>query len=138
MANPLLGEYNIKLNKLDYTLKLTMNVIAAYESESGRDFMADAYTAINAAVKAAEHKDNPSLYGQIMCNAVSRHRAALLVYLAAKENNSQVDFGEIQEAFIVDHALSDERFHPAIFTQLAVFAINGKEVKKKETSKAGT
>lgn len=132
MANPLMGEYEIELNGISYTLKLTMSVIAAYENELNTDFMADAYDGINAMVQAAVHKDQPAKYASILCRAVSRDQAATLVYLAAKESNSQVELGEIHEAFLVDHALDDAKFHPAIFTTLALFAIRGKEANKKK------
>jgi|TARA_R110002153_G_scaffold4163_2_gene19983 hypothetical protein len=137
MANPLLGEYKIDLNGLSYDLKLSMSVIASYEDELNSDFMADAYAGIQAMVEAAQCKDQPAKYASILCRAVSRNKAAMLVYLAAKESNSQVELGEIHEAFLVDHALDDARFHPAIFTTLALFAIQGKKPKKKDNSKAG-
>lgn len=139
MSNSLLGEMSIKLNEIDYNLKLSINVIAKYEEMTGGDFFADAYKALDAMVKAAECKDNPTAYASILTSAVSRTQAAWLVFLAAKEGNSVVEFGEIQEAFIVDHSLNDDRFHPAIFTTLAMFAINGKsKAKKKESLKRGS
>ena len=139
MSNALMGEYPITLNGIDYKLTMNMNAIASYESETHRDFMADAYKAINAMVMAGLHRDTPSKYAQILCEAVSREQAATLVYIAAKESNSQVEFEEIQEAFLLDHDLTDSRFHPAIFTTLVLFAINGKNSKdkKKGSSKLG-
>ena len=137
MANTYLGEYEISLNEIDYTLKLTTGVIRQYKDAVGECLYAAAYRAVNAMVEAEQHKDNLSKYGEILTKAVSLDDAATLVWLAAKENNSQVDFGEIQEAFMIDHSLQDHRFHPAIFTTLALFALNGPEVKKKDNSKHG-
>ena len=134
MANPLLGEYDIKLNGIDYNLKLNLNAIANYENELSTDFLADAYAGVNAMVEAAQYKEQPARYASVLCNAVSRTKAATLIYYAAKESNSMVELGEIEEAFIVDHGLEDKRFHPAIFTTLALFAIQGNKPKKKEVS----
>lgn len=139
MANPYLGEHDIKLNGIDYQLKLSIGVIAAYEQMTKSDFFADAYTALDGMVEAAKVKDNNAKYARILTQSVSLNKAVTLVYLAAKESNSFVEFGEIQEAFILDHAISDERFHPAIFTTLALFAINGnKESKKKDSLDNGS
>lgn len=135
-----MGEYSITLNEIKYLLKINTNVIASYENMHGSDFMADTYSAIEAMVRANEFKANPSLYAKILCSSVTRKQAATLIYLAAKESNSQVEFEEIQEALLVDHELADEKFHPAIFTTLALFAINGKACskdKKKESSSHG-
>jgi hypothetical protein len=137
MANSLMGEYEIELNGVSYNLKLTANVIASYESDLDRDFMADAYAGINAMVQAEQVKDQPAKYAAILCSAISRNMAAQLVYLAAKENNSQVELGEIHEAFLLDHSLEDNRFHSAIFTTLALFALQGKKLKKKDNSEHG-
>lgn len=138
MANPLLGEIEIELNGINYTLKMSMNVIAQYEKSTGGDFIADAYTAMDAVLKAGEVSKDPTRYAAIMSRAVSRTNAAWLVYLAAKEANSQVEFGEIQEAFILDHDLTNEnKFHATLFLQLAFFALNGEKVKKKDNSEPG-
>lgn len=137
MSNSLKGEYKITLNGLDYNLIINNSVIASYEDELETDFMADAYKGIEAMVRAADLKDQPAQYASVLCNAVSRQKAAVLVYFAAKENNSQVELEEIHEAFLDDHDLKDERFHPAIFTTLALFALQGKKPKKKDSLKAG-
>lgn len=138
--NKLNGELQIELNQITYNLKMSMGVIAAYESSTDSCFMADLYKVLNAASKTPEFKEDPVQYAEIMTQAITRKKAAYLTYYAAKETNSQVEFSEIQDAFITDHGLTtEEKFYPALFLRLALFAINGseKEDKKKDSSKHG-
>lgn len=140
MVNDLMGEIEAELNGITYKLRLNVNVIKSYCNKSGFDFFTDMYAAVDAAQKAGSIKKDPARYAAVMCNAVSITKSAWLFYLAAKECNSNVEFGEIQEALIVDHDLTNEnKFHPALFLSLCLFAFNGKgeEDKKKDSSQPG-
>ena len=135
MANPLKGEKSIKLNGITYNLKLTMGVISEFQELRDKCFMSCAVRAVTAWSQTLQIK-NPLERAESLTSAVSLDDAATLVWLAAKESNSQVEFGEIQEAFIDDIEISnDSRFYPAIFADLCLFCVMGQD-KKKEMNEA--
>lgn len=126
MANTLKAEREVKLNGISYTLRLTMNVINEFQELRDKCFMACATRAVNCWAQTVEF-DKLSRAEALTC-AVSLDDAATLFWLAAKESNSQVEFGEIQEAMIDDIDISsDLRFYPAIFVDLVSFSVMGKK-----------
>lgn len=139
MANAIRGERDVVLNGIKYTLRLTMSVIAEFQEMRDKDFMAVAVAAVN--VYAESMKFERALdRAEAMTSVVSLDDAATLIYLAAKESNSQVEFEEIQDALLSDfNVTNDALFYPAIFADLCLFAVMGKDGSKKKAkgSKAG-
>tara|TARA_R100000501_G_C2598380_1_gene96217 strand:+ start:127 stop:504 length:378 start_codon:yes stop_codon:yes gene_type:complete len=116
-----------------------MGVIAAFQTETGADFMACAIRAINAFHKSRE-LDNPLDQAEMMTAAVRMDHAAWLFFLAARELDTQVTFEEIQEhvllegpieKIIEDHEEGKDgdtkftRSYPVLFTDLVIFATLG-------------
>lgn len=133
MANVMLGEMTVTLLDIEYTLRLTTNVIMQYQGRTNSDLIADAYVLLDAINRAPNPANDPVKYAMIMTGAVSMTKTAWLIYLAAKEANGQVEFGEIQEALILDHdVVNESKFYPAIFGNIAFFALNGANNKKKD------
>lgn len=131
MANPIKGERDIKLNGIKYTLRLTMDVIVEFQEMREKDFMSCATRAVNAWIES-KGLDRPLARAECMTCAVDLDDAATLFWLAAKSSNSQVEFGEIQEALIDDIDIAnDDLFYPALFADLCSFTVMGKKYKKK-------
>jgi hypothetical protein len=134
MANGYRGEKTITLYHIDYLMTINMAVIAEFQSESGKDFMAVSMQALNAFYKSRS-ETSPLARAEIMTKAISLDDAAHLFYIAAKYSNSQVDFGEIQEAIVFEGALEngENASYPLLFISLIEFALVGvvDDVKKK-------
>lgn len=130
MASHRQGEMDVELNGISYTMKIDMGVIDEWDSSTGKDFISTAIAATSA------YHDSISCEKRIqacemLSYAVTRSDAAWLFYLAAKNTNSRVEMGEIQEAILDDLDLSDDnKFYPSIFVRLAGFAIAGNLKKK--------
>ncbi len=134
MANSAKGEKEITLNGIKYNLKLTMSVIAEFQDMRNKCFMQCATRAVNAYAQTSRIEGVLERAEALTC-AVELDDAATLFYLAAKEGNNQVQFAEMQEALIDDIDIStDARFYPALFSELCLFAVMGREYKKKVTA----
>jgi len=139
MANPLKGEKEIELNGIKYNTVIDMDVIAEFESETNSCFMNISIGAL-LAMEKTRHIESPLERAYSMSNAVSLKNCAWLIYLAAKKGNSQVEFGEIQEAILeegaIDYIDKDNDIeiisYPIIFCALVEFAITGNLKKKIE------
>lgn len=135
MANGYQGEKTITLYHVDYLMTINMAVIAEFQSETGKDFMAVGMQALNAYYKS-RGAGSPLDRAESMTKSVSMSDAAHLFYIAAKYSNKQVDFGEIQEALLMEGALESSRniTYPILFVSLIEFALIGvvDEVKKKK------
>ena len=134
MANAFKGERDIELNKIKYPTIVNMAVISEFESETGKDFFHCAIKSINAMMKT-RGIENPLDRAQYMTEHVTMKDACWLFYLAAKEANSQVEFGEIQEAVAFEGCIDGELVsYPILFASLTEFAIAGSLKKKTSTS----
>ena len=134
MANAFKGERDIELNKINYPMVVNMAVISEFESETGKDFFNCSIKAINAMMKTRS-VENPLDRAQLMTEHVKMSDACWLFYLAAKQKNSQVEFGEIQEAVAFEGAIDGELVsYPILFALLCEFAISGSVKKKKSKS----
>jgi hypothetical protein len=139
MANALRGEKTIQLNHIEYPMVVNMNVINSFETETGKDFMHCTAVASRAYLKCLEIA-HPLDVCVVMTDAVPLKTATWLIYLAAKEANSQVEFGEIQEQLFLQGALdmSDGKAtYPQIFIMLTEYAIMG-EVTDEEKKPIAT
>lgn len=136
MSNPLKGERRLTINGVDYHLKLTMNVIAQFQDMREKCFMRCAFESL-AAAQSTAHIKNPIERAAVMASAVHLDDAATLIWLAAKEGNSSVEFAEIQEALIDDVDIDAGTMYPFIFADLCSFLISGKDSKKKDNSNNG-
>lgn len=136
MANGYKGEKTITLYHVDYLMVINMEVIAEFQSETGKDFMAVGMQALNAFYKS-RGESSAFARAEIMTSAISMDDVAHLFYIAAKKSNSQVDFGEIQEAILFEGALenTDNVTYPLLFVSLIEFALVGvvDSVKKKNS-----
>ena len=134
MANGYKGEKTITLYHVDYLMTINMDVIAEFQSETGKDFMAVGMQALNAYYKSRS-ETSPLARAELMTNAISMSDAAYLFYIAAKYSNKNVEFGEIQEAILLEGALenTDTVSYPLLFVGLIEFALIGvvDDVKKK-------
>ena len=107
-----------------------MAVMDDWELATGKDFMGCATRALNGYYESSE-VDSLIARAEILTSVVSRADAAHLIYLAAKVNNSQVEFGEIQEAIIDDMDISnDAKFYPVVFVALVNYMLVGSSKKK--------
>lgn len=131
MANAFKGEIDIIINDINYPMLVDMGVISEFESETGSDFMNLAIKAINMMLKTRDI-ENALDRAQLMTDVISVKDASWLFYLAAKKKNSQVEFGEIQEAVMMEGAVDSlKASYPLLFASLVEFAIIGKVKKKK-------
>ncbi len=134
MANAFKGERDVEINNINYPMVVNMDVICEFESETGKDFFNCAVKAINAMMKTRAI-ENPLDRGMVMTEHVSMKDTCWLFYLAAKQRNSQVEFGEIQEAVAFEGAIDGELVsYPILFALLCEFAIAGSIKKKRLTS----
>jgi len=92
------GETTITLYDKPYQMKINMDVIAKFQSETGKDYMQVAIRAINALRKSPEL--DPLDQSELMTSAVTMVDAAWLFYIAAVEKDKTVTFEEIQEAVL--------------------------------------
>ncbi len=138
MANGYKGEKKITLYDIDYKMVINMGTISEFQSETGSDFMHVGMKAINAFYKSRT-MTNPLERAEAMTQAVSVEHAAWLFYICAKEGNPHVEFGEIQEALILEGALENGKnmTYPILFVSLVEYAITGvvDDVKKKRSQK---
>jgi len=136
MANGYRGEKTITLYHVDYIMTINMAVIAEFQSESGKDFMSVGVQALNAFYKS-RNETSALARAEVMTKAISMDDAAHLFYIAAKYSNSQVEFGEIQEAILLEGAMenSESASYPLLFISLIEFALVGvvDDVKKKKS-----
>jgi hypothetical protein len=132
MSNAFKGEIELTINGIIYPMIVDMGVISEFESETGSDFMNVAIKAINATVKS-RGLESALDRAEYMSNVISAKNAAWLFYLAAKKANKVVEFGEIQEAMMMEGVVDSlNSSYPLLFASLVEFAIIGK-VKKKTT-----
>lgn len=130
MANKFKGEIDIELNGVKYPMLVDMDVITEFESETGEDFFHSCTKSINAMIKTRGVEDALDR-AEYMTSKVSMKTASWLFYLAAKRKNSQVEFGEIQEAVAFEGCVDGEKVsYPLCFALLCEFAVAG-SVKKK-------
>ncbi len=131
MANKFKGEIDLTINGIVYPMCVDVGVIAEFESETGADFMSVATKTINMFLKTREI-ENAMDRAQYMTEVVSLKNAAWLFYLAAKKMNSIVEFGEIQEACLLEGTIDSlSASYPVLFASLVEFAVIGDKVKKK-------
>lgn len=127
MANPYQGEKIIKLNGINYPMKVDLSVIVAFKEETGRDFMEVAIGALNAFAQADHDERRGIDRAAHLTKYVPLSEAAHLFYLAAHKCNSQVTFDEMQEAVLMEGPLevSGRNSYPVQFVDLCSFAIIG-------------
>lgn len=135
MSNPYKAQRDVTLNGIAYQLCVDMHVIAQWQDKTGKCLVNSALRATAAYAQARRMKS--ALDREIvLTNEISLNDAAWLFYLAAKRGNSQVEFGEMQEAMIDDMDLTSNRaFYAAMYVDLTMFVLNGppdKDDKKKE------
>ena len=106
-ANQYNGELDITLYDKVYPMKINMNVIAKFQSETDQDYMRVSIRAMNALRKTTNL--DPFDQAQLMTEAVSMHDAAWLFFLAAKELGKTVTFES----------------YPIKFANLVIFATLG-------------
>lgn len=132
MANAFRGEIDLEINGINYPMIVDMGVISEFESETGADFMSVAIKAINGVIKS-RGLESALDRAEYMTNVISAKNAAWLFYLAAKKANKVVEFGEIQEAMMLEGVVDSlNSSYPLLFASLVEFAIIG-NVKKKTT-----
>ncbi len=134
MANAYNGEIDIELYFKKYPMRVNMDVIAQFQTETGKDFMHVAIKSINAYNKSRS-ADSVFERAELMTKAVSMLDAAHLFYLAAKEKDSTVTFEEIQEAVLLDGPVEKMvlfegneklvRSYPLAFAELVTFCTLG-------------
>jgi hypothetical protein len=141
MNNGYKGETTVNLYDIDYPMKFDWDVIASFESMTGKDFCNTALKAINA---HEETKDVEPLMRrfELLTDKISRADAATLFYLAAHKANKVVTFEEIQEAVMMEGMMprSGEgdliyRSYPILFVEVVSFATMGiltQQKKKKQ------
>ena len=119
------GESEITLNEIDYPVKINCRVVSAFNTMRSCDLANIAVKSINAIHKTRDF--NALDRAEIMTGAVSMTDAATLFYLAAKEKNSQVEFGEFQEAVILEGALETgtKKSYPFVFANLVESLVFG-------------
>ncbi len=126
------GETKITLYDKTYPMKVNMRVIAAFQSETGHDYMHCAMRAMNALQEAQGL--NPLAQAEVMTKAVPMDVAAWFFFLAGKEADSTVTFEEIQEAVLLEGPLmrlsenpdsEGRESYPVLFTDLVMFATMG-------------
>jgi hypothetical protein len=130
-ANKYNGEINITLFHKVYPMKINMNVIAKFQSETGKDYMRLAIRSMNGLRKCVGLDATDQ--AEIMTTAVEMSDAAWLFYLAAKEMDKLVTFDEIQEAVLMEGPLREvnpldssvSASYPIQFTELVMFATLG-------------
>jgi len=131
MASKVRGEREIELNGVKYKLSLNIGVITEFKDLTGKDFMQCATRAVNAWSESSVI-DRKLAKAECLTSAVELDDAAYLIWLAAKEANSQVEFAEIQEGLLDEWDITrEDRLYPAIFADLCLFAVTGDNYKKK-------
>jgi len=137
MANGYAGELDIQLYEKVYKMKIDMGVIAEFQSETGKDFLHVAVTAMNA--YNASLGMEPFGRAAELTKAVSMSDAAWLFYLAAKNVDKLVTFEEIQENILNEGPImiaeTDDKIrqsYPLLFVNLCMFSVLGvSDVAKK-------
>jgi len=135
------GETEVELYGRKYPMCFNMNVIASFETKTGKDFNNTAIKAINA-FRNSEQCKTMAERAEVLTNAISMKDAAWLFYLAAKEADSCVEFEEMQEAVLLEGFIvreDDEReykSYPIRFVEAVSFATVGiiDDIKKKRLS----
>jgi len=138
------GETSIELYGKKYPMTFNMNVIASFETNTGKDFNNTAIKAINAYKNSAD-VGSVAERAEIMTGAISMSDAAWLFFLAAKEADKVVEFEEMQEAVMLEGFLAREHddgelvmSYPIRFVEAVSFATIGilDDLKKKKVSES--
>ena len=134
MANKYAGEIDITIYHKVYPMKIDMSVIGEFQSETGKDFMHCMVKAA-AAVQATMGLDSAFQRAKVMTEAVSMADAAILFHIAAKKMDKTVTLAEMEEAVLLEGAVERSetmdggetfiRSYPALFADLAMFAVLG-------------
>ena len=118
IANAFKGEMELELYHFSYMMRVNLDVIAKFNSETGEDLQCLGVRALRA---YDDSKRAPTFWArqEMMNSAVRMDHAAWLFYLAAHEVNSKVEFEEIQDALIriaIDGANDGSDGNPADIT----------------------
>lgn len=127
MANAFEGKQEIELHGIKYEGTVNLRVIVEFTQRTGKDFHHVAINALNVWSKC-EHEELMGLdRASELTKAIPMEYAAWLFYLAFKENNSQVQFEEIQEAVLMEGPLQvdGKESYPIKFIELVTFALMG-------------
>ena len=139
MINAYKGDIEIELYGHKYPMRFNLNVIAAFETNTGKDFNNTAIKAINA-FRNSENCKTMADRAEVLTDSISRKDAAWLFYLAANEKDNCVQFDEIQEAVMLEGFMvtdvddTQTASYPIRFVQAVSFATVGilDELKKKK------
>ena len=130
MANGYGGLIDIQLYEKTYTMKVDMGVIAEFQSETGKDFLQVAVSAMNAYSESAAM--DPFARAVELTKAVSMEDAAWLFYLAAHNVDKLVTFEETQEnilnegpIMIIETGNKIRQSYPLLFVNLCMFCVMG-------------
>lgn len=136
IANAFKCEMELELYHFPYMMRVNLDVIAKFNSETGEDLQCLGVRALRA---YDDSKRAPTFWArQEMLNAsVRMDHAAWLFYLAAHEANSKVEFEEIQDALIhiaLERPTDDDILpsYSLLFVQLMTLILCGppNDVKK--------
>ena len=131
MANLFKGEMDLEINGVVYPMVVDMDVVAEFENDTGVCFVNLAIKSVNRMLKTRSIDDAMDR-AELMTDVITKDFAARLFYLAAKKKNSQVEFGEMQEAVMLEGAIDSlSKSYPLLFAALVEFAVTGGKVKKK-------
>ncbi len=130
MANAFKGEKDIGLAGIVDPMIGDISVVSEWKSDEGFSLYREAVKAVNGMIKTRQLECALDR-AEIMTEKVGEVSAAWLFYLAAKKANSQVEFGEIQEAVYLEGAIDGVKAgYPLLFALLCEFAIVGSLKKK--------
>lgn len=140
IANAFNCEMTIELCRYEYLMRVNLNVIAKFNSETGADLQ---HLGIKALRAWDDSKRAPTFWArqEILSAAVRMDHAAWLFFLAAQECNKLVEFEEIQDALIhmaieMPDGEDDDAdilpSYPVLFTELMTLVLCGppEDVKK--------
>lgn len=139
------GEMTLVLYHKPYPMRINLAVLAQFEEETGTCFNTIAVRALYA-WEQSQKAESSLARAEYLTEAISMKHAAILFYLAAKQKDSHVTFPEIQEAVLMEGAISrltdtkegepikSSRSYPVLFVELVMFALMGVFDKKKEPS----
>lgn len=136
MANGYEGKIDINLYGIKYTATVNLRVITEFAQQTGVDFHHVAINALNTWSKCENRELLALDRASELTKAVPMEHAVWLFYLAFRENNTQVEFDEIQEAVLMEGPLQTEKYesYPIKFIELVTFVLMGVQdpVTKKE------
>ncbi len=131
------GEVKIKLYDKIYPMRVNLGVIAEFQSDTGKCFNSVACSALNAWQEISDSECSVIERAAVLCECISMEDAARFFYLCAKNVDSQVTFEEIQEAVLMEGAVSRHmngeftRSYPVLFVDICLFALVGIYDQKK-------